>query len=246
MSTIQDTLYSALVSSGCLKPNRKTESFPATYAIIHSESNRAYVGSTDNYYRRMTQHATNLRRNTHPNKHLQDAYNQSPNLEFRYSKAASKEDALKLEQVLIDTLLPSGKLFNISPDARVANKDVRLTEQQKEHIRQQTLRQFENPEAKEKHRLAISELWNDPTYRQKQTGHIYTAERKNKIGRSVKQNWTNPVYRQNVLNKQRKFSLILNGVEYPSRAEAARALGIPVTTLHSRLSRGYYNGKAER
>ena len=47
---------------------------PAVYLIVHCNSQRVYVGSTSNLSKRLSAHRLNLLRGTHPNRHLQAAW----------------------------------------------------------------------------------------------------------------------------------------------------------------------------
>lgn len=245
---VEDVLYAALVSVGTLKPNRSEESFPAAYALLHQASGKAYVGSTHNLYLRMQQHRFHLKEGDHKNRHLQEAYNQSPELSVRYTKTTSKADAVAIEQQLLNDLFPSGKLFNISPDATFANKGVPVSEERKEELRQRTVNQFSTQEARDRQSQLSKEKWQDPEYRAKQESRVTPNDVRSEISNTVTALWQDEQYRRNVLKgqKKRRIPVVIHGITYSCRSEAATSLGLTRSQIEYQLlkAKGYYNGKS--
>jgi group I intron endonuclease len=92
------------------------------YSIIHKYSGRAYIGSAVNLMVRIRNHRRALKRNRHPNKHLQHAWNLYGREAFEFAIEEVVKDTTKLiirEQVWIDTMksatLKHG--FNVCPTA---------------------------------------------------------------------------------------------------------------------------------
>lgn len=244
---VEDVLYAALVSVGTLRPKRNEESFPAAYALLHQASGKAYVGSTRNLYLRMQQHRFHLKEGDHKNRYLQEAYNESPELTVRYTKTTSKADAVVIEQQLIDELLLTGNLFNISPDATFANKGVPVSEERKEELRQRTIAQFATQEARERQSQLSKQKWEDPEYRAKQEGREIPTTVRKEISNTVSALWKDEAYRKRVLasQKKRRVPVTINGTTYSCRAEAATSLGLTRSQINYKLAKaeGYYNGK---
>lgn len=67
---------------------------------IISYNNKNYVGSSSNLKKRIREHFSCLKKNTHPNKRLQNAYNKYGEIYFSYKIVATcpSEYLIKLEQ----------------------------------------------------------------------------------------------------------------------------------------------------
>jgi group I intron endonuclease len=78
---------------------------PGVYAIRHIESNRLYIGSAQiTILKRMNHHLSELKRNNHKNKHLQNCFNKygESAFEFIIIENLKKEECLDKEQFYID------------------------------------------------------------------------------------------------------------------------------------------------
>lgn len=87
-------------------------SLPGIYRIVCLVNNKFYIGSAVNIYRRLfstssTAHLINLRKGTHINKHLQNAWNKYKEVSFKFEilELCNKADLLSREQYYLDTLL---------------------------------------------------------------------------------------------------------------------------------------------
>lgn len=218
------------------KPLRGTHSHPAAYALIHTTSGQVYVGSTKDLYKRISQHRTALRASSHKNRNLQEAYDRDPRFNLTYKATETPEEALDVEQELITNLMSTGKLLNRSPDARLANKGVALSEEAKEAIRQRTQEQFSSQEARRRHSELSRDKWQDPEYRAKQMGKPKSVQTRETISTIMKDKWKDPEYRKKMSGGRAK-PVVIDGIRYPSLTEASKQLQTPVTTLRSRMSR---------
>lgn len=86
------------LSSPLLK-NTSEYSFPASYVLRHS-SGKVYIGSTKNLNRRIKDHRVRLAGGIHPNKNVQNAFNEDAGFDLLYLHCESKEEALAAEQNL--------------------------------------------------------------------------------------------------------------------------------------------------
>lgn len=220
-----------------IKPSRETLSVPAAYALHHDKSGKVYVGSTGNLYVRMSQHRTDLKRGVHKNSNLQSAFNDDPSFSLSYLPTDTKEQATEVEQSLLDQHLDSGILLNIASDATNPGAGVIISDEQKEKLRIAALNQFSSLDNRQRHSEIIKQKWQDPKYRQKNTGRALSEESITKISDSLTKR-----YKENpeILVKQaegRKRPIVYDGVTYPSVTDAGRLLGIPISTLHSRVNR---------
>lgn len=93
------------------------------YAIINNFSNKIYIGSSGNVNKRLTKHLNTLKNNTHENRLLQKDFNENPNITIITLPLKNKEEALTAEQEYLDKLKDSGRLLNISLDAKCAGRN---------------------------------------------------------------------------------------------------------------------------
>jgi group I intron endonuclease len=76
------------------------------YAIQHSATGKIYVGCTNDVERRIHQHITQLSNNKHPNKRMQDDFNNFGGDYFYYVlfKAYAAYDAFMMERIFMSLL----------------------------------------------------------------------------------------------------------------------------------------------
>lgn len=88
------------------------------YQIKNILNNKIYIGSSSNLKKRLSYHLYALRRNKHPNKHLQAAFNKYGEDKFEFNLieecAPIKDTLLMIEQKYIDGLDPQ---YNNCPTA---------------------------------------------------------------------------------------------------------------------------------
>lgn len=74
------------------------------YAIINTESNKIYIGSTNRLRKRRNEHFTRLRHNNHTNKHLQNSWNKygEDAFEFRVLEECEESVLMERENFYID------------------------------------------------------------------------------------------------------------------------------------------------
>lgn len=94
------------------------------YVITHLATARVYVGSTTNMSKRWSRHRLALRRGTHPNRHLQAAWNAYGEHAFAWRVLAWVEpsERIAVEQAAIDHYQATGPArgFNKAPTAGVS------------------------------------------------------------------------------------------------------------------------------
>lgn len=106
----------------------------AVYVIRHKKTDSFYVGSTSDVHRRMTQHRYNLSRNAHPNKNLQDLFNESPDVEIFYKASANRAVAFIEEQQYVDKLKETGRLLNVAVDDVTRCVGIKKTPEQRKNM----------------------------------------------------------------------------------------------------------------
>lgn len=111
-------------------------SSPGVYIIEHPGTDKAYIGSSGDLGARKRLHRSDLKLGKNSNGPLQSAYNDDPNINFLLFPTATKEEAVALEQKLLDHEMPKGKLFNIAVSATAMNKGMTLSEETRRKIGQ--------------------------------------------------------------------------------------------------------------
>lgn len=202
---------------------RKTHSHPGAYALVHDSSQKAYVGSTENIYIRVNKHKNDLLNNRHKNRNLQAAFNSDPSFTLFVQKTDTVEEATAKEQKLLDTLLPEGRLLNISPNAEVPCKGIKKTEEQRKLQSEITKKQFSSEDARKKQSEAAKKQWEKPGYRENLKPVTHTPEVLKTFSENLTNRWKDDEYRK-FMSEVRIVGVVVNGVEYPSVEDAANAL----------------------
>lgn len=88
------------------------------YKIHCTGNNRDYIGSALNHLQRWSAHRSRLAKNTHNNRHLQNAYNKYGKASFKYTliEECGEDNLVEREQYWIDTY-DFAVLMNSSPTA---------------------------------------------------------------------------------------------------------------------------------
>lgn len=184
----------------------------AVYEIINTASQKRYIGSSKNYTRRFSGHKAALKSNTHPNKHLQSAWNKYGENAFTFKLLliCSPELMRFYEQRGIDVLKPE---YNQSKSA-YSGVPIGTTLPTKVKIK-----------IGKQSKL----LWQTNEYRGKVTAAInkaMTQEESVKRSERAKILWANPEYREKAI-AARKGKAYLKGYkctpeQVKNRQKAAR------------------------
>lgn len=102
------------------------------YKILCITSNKFYIGSSDNIFRRFKNHKNDLNKNKHSNSYLQNAWNKYRENQFQFTIVEiviSPNDLLKKEQEYLDNLmLWKRKIgYNISKFADSPNRGRKMS-----------------------------------------------------------------------------------------------------------------------
>lgn len=89
------------------------------YKIENKTSGKCYVGQSRNVNKRLAEHKRLLRRDLHPNRHLQNAFNKHGEDAFSFSLEIVCEDAKDLDAVEL-MLLSQEARFDFPPDYNIA------------------------------------------------------------------------------------------------------------------------------
>lgn len=172
------------------------------YKIRNDTNGRFYVGSTKNLYERYRTHLTDLRKNKHANRFLQNdwnKYNQTATYTFSLLEpVAQQQTRLLVEQKWLD------KLFN---DPKCCNHKSKVNSKYRKHY-------SNTPEETKKKISSIKkENWKSLDYRkaqiQNQKKTKNSAEGKRKQSKISKLLWKMPDYRLKTTTNQKKcYSLV--------------------------------------
>lgn len=142
------------------------------YQIYNKENEKSYIGSSVNLKKRKIDHVRMLKKSTHPNIHLQRAWNKhgSDSFEFRILVTCPQIYLIKLEQWFLDN---TKNLYNIQLKADSSLGRV-LSEETKKKIGAKSKLHIHSDETKEK--ISKSLLGN-----KRSVGRKLTEEHKNKV-----------------------------------------------------------------
>jgi len=95
--------------------NKENKYLSGIYQISNNIDNRIYIGSTQCFKRRFTEHLKSLADNTHNNPHLQKFVNKYgiDSIKFEILEIIELEDLLIKEQYYLDSFIDFNRDFNI-------------------------------------------------------------------------------------------------------------------------------------
>lgn len=189
-----------------IKPPRS----PGAYILTHVPTGRFYIGSTCNLYNRINTHLSNLRHGKHHVALLQEVFSGDLDMSLQIQTTPCRDTAYSAEQELLDRH-HSNRLCCNAHDATHGNWKRGMPEERRRHLSNSRM----GHEVPEHVRDAV---------RRANTGSKRGPETIRKMQEARARQpvtWASPV--------------IVNGVRYESRNEAAAALGINSTTLRTRI-----------
>lgn len=205
------------------------------YLIVVEDVPVVYAGSSRSGRRRMSEHISELRRNIHPKKPLQDAYNSGMKIWAYIRLTESEDEASDLEQWMIDELHTHSWCCNEAVDARKAwvrreghiwaFTDKTHSEETRELISVARLKYFQthdHPMLGKKH--SEESLRN------------FSEGAKNRVPSEA---WLSSIRKAAKRNAGPKHhnarAVVIDGVEYGCVRDAADALGIKYSTVYWRV-----------
>ena len=195
-----------------------------TYLIRHETSGLFYIGSTDSFYRRQINHLSKLRRGEHYNRLLQYAYDLDKNITWETIEFETRDQAAEHEYKLIREHSDDPKMVNvIGAPARPETKE--------------KMKAAWTEDRKEERRVEVEKYWTDDFYKNKSlamTGTKASLETKEKMSAQRKGSKKSVEWAAEMAKRISK-AIIIDGVEYPSKAAASKHLGIPEKTLGHRI-----------
>lgn len=206
------------------------------YIATNKTNGKQYVGSSANLAGRIYANLNCLKRGKHKNKNLQEAYNESPDFDILVQLTSTVEEARQLEQATVDKLLPTGSLTNTSVTdvTRSALGLIRSDE-----AKQKTADANRGQKRSEESRLKMREAKLDKPL---------SKEHKQNLSTARKEYLSTDEGKANHARSREKISqsVIIDGFTYPSMNEAARALGVDISSIVHRCKSDKYPGYSKQ
>lgn len=199
------------------------------YKITCLVTNEFYIGSSNNYNKRITRHKRSLFTNKHHSIKLQNAYNiyGLDNFKFEVIEITTKIDKLIREKFYFETLNP---IFNTALDPLAPMEGRKHTPESIEKFKNRDYscitgsnHYLYGKKMNENHRIAVTNS---------HIGTKRTEKTKNKMSETAKRiNAINRIDR----DKQRKKIVDSNGIMYNSLVEAAKITKISIQAICDNL-----------
>jgi hypothetical protein len=210
------------------------------YMLHNAQTGEAYIGS-GLLGRRREEHERRLNRGVHGNYRLQRAFDKNPNFEFvgvliedNGSRAEIRENALAIEQTLLDEFNGSSLLLNLATSVDKPTLGTKMSPENIEKLRQRVLGTKHTEESKRKIGEASALLWQDPQRREDRSRLL--KQQYQEGTRSAP--WLGKTMPPEVIEKLSRSHMkevIADGVRYESVSAAATAFGIARSTAIERL-----------
>lgn len=116
------------------------------YKIINGTNNKYYVGSSYNVFRRWKKHRSYLRKNSHPNDYLQNAWLKHGEDTFRFEiiEEVKRENLDVVEQKYLDIAKQQQNLsYNLAFDASCPTRN--MSEKTRQKMSEKAIEKFKDP-----------------------------------------------------------------------------------------------------
>lgn len=219
----------------------KTVRLSGAYILRHNQSGKIYIGSSGHIGYRIWKHRNTLKHGKHQILALQKLFDESRDIRFATIITNTADEAIDVEQGLLDKYWGSDRLLNKAPDARLSGKgwvrspellkrmgEVRkgrsLTTEHVSKIRLAQIGKKKTPEHLANIRLAASR-------------RVFTPEILERMRLAATGKKTSPETREKMRAAAQKRSkrISVDGVKYNSVKNASDTLGITTKTIRRRL-----------
>lgn len=220
------------------------------YILRFSSAGSVYIGSTDDFHRRRTEHVGSLNKGVHHNPLVQEAFFYDRDIVFEFFPTNNRAEAYAKEQELINQYRPTGLLLNVKQTVQFR------TEQTNERISSALIGHEVSVETRK--RLGESKkgnkFWVGKTHREDSRkkiseankgndyakGHVKTPEGIEKIRQThLGRKHTEESKLLVSLNSPMAKQVCVNGVLYRNITEASKAIGVSNDTIRRRCLSGY-------
>lgn len=235
------------------------------YQITNITNNHRYIGSSSNLNRRWYTHKTALRKNRHHSIYLQRAWNKYSEASFQFTilELVESVNLFEREQYYIDTIKPEYNLGsvgggdNISKHPKNAEFRKKQSRVQKERYSKFTTEQTQ--QLRDRYKKQLNPNWKGgKTYFtcpvcNKEIRVSVSGQQTCQVCRDINGS-KNPFFGKHHSNDTKtKISnsrkgmkpsntrkITIDGVEYQSQNDAAKALGVSAGLISYRIKRGIY------
>lgn len=203
---------------------------PGCYLIRHKVNGMFYVGSSNNLAARLVKNLSALRNNCHKNRNLQTIYNNDPHFEIVYKVTETVAEANKLEQAIVTSHKEDVLLLNIAKEnVLLTRQGVCLSEAHKAILLESNKNRVVSDETRTK-------------LRESHLGNKLTEEHKEKLSSIHKARLSSEEGKRSHAAgiAKLKHAVYCDGILYSSMSEAARSLGVDITTILYRCKSSNY------
>jgi group I intron endonuclease len=212
------------------------------YTILNSINGKLYIGSSKDIHRRWEAHRSHLKYGRHPNKHLQNAYNQYGKEAFTYTvleEITNDEELIVREQHWIDTLDSCSEEYgyNLTIDIK------RRSHNTVTRAKMRDIRKGRSHSAETRLRIGAAQKGRSISHEQRDllrllsTGRTPSIETRSKISLALRKRTLSPEHRK-------KISISARGRAHSeaTRAKLSTLNGtltpVQVIEIRDRLNRG--------
>ena len=202
---------------------------------IHFGGGRSYIGRTCNLVKRKKQHLNSLRRGTHPNPHLQNAFRKYGEevLEFKVVLFCRKEECLKWEKFFLDSFSESwGALYNISRSEghpSLVGEDNPMYGKKRS---EETKRKISEKMSGSNHHMKGKRHTEEARAKMRKANAVFSEEHLRKLSEAKRGKKLPKEQKEKILlSNPQRVEVTVEGVTYPSLNEASRVTGISYHNL---------------
>lgn len=199
------------------------------YALHNEETGEYYIGSTGNLQQRVRKHLKMLEKGVHHCKPLQEAYNNNPNFNLESiaipPSPEARLEALAAEDILLSSSADDEKRLNVARSVYAPRLGLSFSEETRAKMSETYIRR--NGEGKANPGLTFK-------------GHQHSEEEKQRRSEIFKERMAQRSPEERAAWGQKGIEAMSVPVQigdnvYPNQVAAAKAEGVPRTTLMVRL-----------
>lgn len=210
---------------------------PGIYLIRHVNSNKVYIGSSQNINERLKRHFNELKSNRHISKELQNLFNKNNLLEYFIKFTNTREEAFDEEQKLLDIYITEDSIINAAPNARSQTgfkhseetkqqmSVVRSTPEMKAFCSNLNKGRIVNEETRQK--ISLGSMGRKPSDKNKAiTSKLFKGTPRTKEA----------IENMRIANLSRSKPIIVDGIKYDSVRVYHEKFGVGTSTIEYRLN----------